>query len=221
MVSGHQSSRPYEGRIRPSLIAATSSSRTTVHPAAYEGRIRPSLIAACEAAEVEAAAAALRGANSPLPHCGPTKPGLPPPPQPPYEGRIRPSLIAAYPAASPPRQSAGYEGRIRPSLIAAYSQTIQTLATRRLRGANSPLPHCGTDTAGRSTVVSCATRGEFAPPSLRREVAGVPGRRVPAYEGRIRPSLIAAPGWEPGGPNPAVLRGANSPLPHCGSPPKP
>ena len=41
----------------------------------------------------------LRGANSPLPHCGPSPAGF----QritPSYEGRIRPSLIAAYTLSS-------------------------------------------------------------------------------------------------------------------------
>ena len=61
-----------------------------------------------------------------------------------------------------------------------------------------------------------ATRGEFAPPSLRRRVAssGWVGRA--ANEGRIRPSLIAACplGWSMF--SAATQRGANSPLPHCG-----
>ncbi len=183
--------------------------------------------------------------------------------------------------------ASNYEGRIRPSLIAALPRPASVGLPGRLRGANSPLPHCGSRTRARLTTrliatrgefappslrrggrrgglrKEPATRGEFAPPSLRREVLVGDGRAEHAYEGRIRPSLIAAragryhgpavrdyegrirpsliaarrgrrstprllstrgefapPSLRRGntgrGPHGFALRGANSPLPHCG-----
>ncbi len=85
-----------------------------------------------------------------------------------------------------------YEGRIRPSLIAAPLTPVRSAGVVRLRGANSPLPHCGSNVSDWPGDGFLSTRGEFAPPSLRPG-AGRPGKeRAAAYEGRIRPSLIAA-----------------------------
>ena len=133
-----------------------------------------------------------------------------------------------------------YEGRIRPSLIAALPQKLQSSRFKMLRGANSPLPHCGGETTraaqqaallrgANSPLPHCgcwtgrqdglplsstrgefappslrlfrrfygfirriATRGEFAPPSLRLDDDGQKHAYPVTYEGRIRPSLIAA-----------------------------
>ena len=93
---------------------------------------------------------------------------------------------------------------------------IRPVPVLYLRGANSPLPHCGTDPADRCPAPPPPTRGEFAPPSLR-PTGGLGGRPVVLhYEGRIRPSLIAATAPPPPPPPTTSLRGANSPLPHCG-----
>ena len=62
----------------------------------------------------------------------------------------------------------------------------------RQRGANSPLPHCGPAVAAPRRVGGRPTRGEFAPPSLRRVWGGLSARQIEDNEGRIRPSLIAA-----------------------------
>ena len=133
---------PYEGRIRPSLIAALSR-HVRFHPEAnYEGRIRPSLIAA----EALDAAGFFPGD---------------------YEGRIRPSLIAAAESGDRIIITLRYEGRIRPSLIAASGLLSVWMLMPRLRGANSPLPHCGHAPALANTPIRPTTRGEFAPPSLR------------------------------------------------------
>ncbi len=159
---------------------------------------------------------ALRGANSPLPHCG-CSPGKAP-------TRIR-SLRGAN---SPLPHCGGLAWVPDPSAVF-------------LRGANSPLPHCGPSSSARPPKISPSTRGEFAPPSLRhigcRRGPGQDGptrgefappslrlSRVSAvvdlladYEGRIRPSLIAAAADRLGRTGRANLRGANSPLPHCGA----
>ena len=63
-----------------------------------------------------------------------------------------------------------YEGRIRPSLIAAFPSWPPTLHRLLLRGANSPLPHCGTAHPLHDHIGGRPTRGEFAPPSLRRSL---------------------------------------------------
>ena len=61
----------------------------------YEGRIRPSLIAAASCFFITVISVVLRGANSPLPHCGGVDLGWQHTHYFAYEGRIRPSLIAA------------------------------------------------------------------------------------------------------------------------------
>ena len=159
---------------------------------ANEGRIRPSLIAARLPDPLGTLAGRQRGANSPLPHCG-----------------CLPVIVRA-------EDDDGNEGRIRPSLIAAPRSTAILTSSVSQRGANSPLPHCGNLTTLNIGCPASATRGEFAPPSLRRERVGSADWRVRGNEGRIRPSLIAAKTWrrKPGGSCPQ--RGANSPLPHCG-----
>ena len=186
------------------------------HYLIYEGRIRPSLIAAASRTWILKEAVPLRGANSPLPHCGP--------------GLINERIYTI----------GVYEGRIRPSLIAARRRASGRDRDTGLRGANSPLPHCGSHSALHFTTGSGPTRGEFAPPSLRPCNRHLHPTSAGAYEGRIRPSLIAASAWysdqrmllptrgEFAPPSlrrvaPAVvpgdsrrLRGANSPLPHCG-----
>ena len=117
---------------------------------------------------------------------------------------------------------------------------VASVAAHGLRGANSPLPHCGRTSATTTTRQPTPTRGEFAPPSLRQvdkldgwlESLATRGEFAPpslrrwstrrsriwfsTYEGRIRPSLIAAKGGERGCGGGMWLRGANSPLPHCG-----
>ena len=102
-----------------------------------------------------------------------------------------PSLRLTYATQGNVAQS-DYEGRIRPSLIAAPLLPRPPGHHPGLRGANSPLPHCGDIDAYKGGDAYAPTRGEFAPPSLRRLV--VLGHHVGAggYEGRIRPSLIAA-----------------------------
>ena len=132
-----------------------------------------------------------RGANSPLPHCGrqaAARAGAPLP----NEGRIRPSLIAARIACAVHRGPAPNEGRIRPSLIAALPPPVPRPRQENQRGANSPLPHCGT------TIQTTQTQ-DTAP-----------------NEGRIRPSLIAASVSQRIDYMINRQRGANSPLPHCG-----
>ena len=139
----------------------------------------------------------------------------------PYEGRIRPSLIAASFTFPRRRYSSTYEGRIRPSLIAAGIMPGNMRLICCLRGANSPLPHCGRLRDNGITTSKFSTRGEFAPPSLRRVRPGRENGRLRDYEGRIRPSLIAAQRPRPTITWPTALRGANSPLPHCGGAPAP
>ena len=181
-----------------------------------------------------------RGANSPLPHCGhhtgkneakgpaATRGEFAPPSLrrgpadggrgrlPGNEGRIRPSLIAAADPIAFRYSIRTNEGRIRPSLIAAAASPPAGYRRLRQRGANSPLPHCGGWEARQRSRSAASTRGEFAPPSLRREggdaspyldgptrgefappslrqsSAAVMARRNAPNEGRIRPSLIAA-----------------------------
>ena len=210
-------SLPNEGRIRPSLIAASwlagedptrGTTRGEFAPPSLrhggrgrrrlsggnnEGRIRPSLMGRW-------------GFESRWGGCGNN------------EGRIRPSLIAAGRPTSCRSAPASNEGRIRPSLIAADMGWSGISRSSVQRGANSPLPHCGSGPAtgqrspstnegrirpsliaasfpDRGAGADSSTRGEFAPPSLR---PGSPLSYRPAGTGQ---------------------RGANSPLPHCGRSP--
>ena len=233
---------PNEGRIRPSLIAAsswggwrTSSGRPTrgefappsLRPTggryggrpvdANEGRIRPSLIAATRAGRVpitqgiptrgEFAPPSLRhfgggnrgsgqpvqrGANSPLPHCGVAKAGRAQGHAWPTRGEFAPPSLRHDNGQWLDGTLVTNEGRIRPSLIAAFVAFGGHAVSDRQRGANSPLPHCGTSSTTKTTQETPPTRGEFAPPSLRHRSAVLLGSAL--YR----------------------QRGANSPLPHCG-----
>ena len=182
----------------------------------------------------------LRGANSPLLHCGgrgrrrrsKTSPGS--------EGRIRPSYIAATAPCASATSAGTSEGRIRPSYIAAANQRLGQRPQAGLRGANSPLLHCGRRADAASSAREAPPRGEFAPPTLRPVAAGrteihcgLRGANSPLLhcgaerpqawaflglgsEGRIRPSYIAAAGEGTQWRSTIRLRGANSPLLHCG-----
>ena len=95
-------------------------------------------------------------------------------------------------------------------------QRLSLYHHRRQRGANSPLPHCGRRLRRRLLRRRVTTRGEFAPPSLRRIQSHREGHPYSNNEGRIRPSLIAASSSGPYSITDDAQRGANSPLPHCG-----
>ena len=109
------------------------------------------------------------------------------------------------------------EGRLRPSLIAASLPPPPPVIWGKQRGAASPLPHCGPATTLTFAPGERATRGGFAPPSLRPS-PGHPRLPVPRInEGRLRPSLIAAGRGRAYHRGRLGQRGAASPLPHCGS----
>ena len=190
---GNSFRETYEGRIRPSLIAAATARLIFRAQAYYEGRIRPSLIAAVVVVVVVGIlVVATRGEFAP-PSLRQGSVRASSRPTRFYEGRIRPSLIAATAGISHQSTSTtDYEGRIRPSLIAAAGRPGFSRRSVRLRGANSPLPHCGVRRVVQKPGRPPATRGEFAPPSLRLIVAIVTSGLDILYEGRIRPSLIAA-----------------------------
>ncbi len=206
----------YEGRIRPSLIAATSRE---AHPV-YEGRIRPSLIAAgelCQAGRREVPTRGefappslrrggrlatrgefappslgdLRGANSPLPHCGNFQP------------RISNARRGLRGANSPLPHCGPGSGR-------------GSQGTIRLRGANSPLPHCGMRVRTTRNEKPESTRGEFAPPSLRPFPSDVPQLPLNRLRGANSPLPHCGDDTLESGVGYDYLRGANSPLPHCG-----
>ncbi len=157
----------------------------------------------------------LRGANSPLPHCGvaekkkpaekpPTTRGEFAPPslrlyghqagpqhQPPTRGEFAPPSLRPNRLGRSRRRGCLYEGRIRPSLIAARVADAgcpwQLDYEGRIRPSLIAAP-----IRPRRRCPLRTTRGEFAPPSLRHDVRGGDVRRHQFYEGRIRPSLIAA-----------------------------
>ena len=157
----------------------------------------------------------LRGANSPLPHCGVNlfqhiRPAI----QPTRGEFAPPSLRQVHPGRQPDGTAATRGEFAPPSLRHVRGGGVQWYVNlrgansplphcgfyaeplrqqgRRLRGANSPLPHCGVPPPTPSSTTCAATRGEFAPPSLRQASRPPLGTgRIP-YEGRIRPSLIAA-----------------------------
>ena len=187
---------PLRGANSP-LLHCGSTTRLRVHQVLppSEGRIRPSYIAASESQTVSPPPTALRGANSPLLHCGPlsveprllgviaprgefapptlrlgAQPHRPPPPSTPRGEFAPPTLRPGFMRAGICPMPSGSEGRIRPSYIAAWAERADGGCRQRLRGANSPLLHCGL-------------------------------RRVPP-RGGVHP-----------------LRGANSPLLHCGENP--
>ena len=159
---------------------------------------------------------AQRGANSPLPHCGRLVGRSSLPGWAATRGEFAPPSLRLEGGDLEPCRERSNEGRIRPSLIAAIIRSRSPWIGWVQRGANSPLPHCGSRTAERGVRRSIATRGEFAPPSLRplRELAACCG--APNNEGRIRPSLIAAIALGASQVITRLQRGANSPLPHCG-----
>ena len=182
----------YEGRIRPSYIAATPASPDMGWSCSpTRGEFAPPTLRRSGSVP-SSRLRQLRGANSPLLHCGPgdnstltdrirpSRGEFAPPTlrrnlgglvkkfTTGYEGRIRPSYIAACQRRGTLRRCICYEGRIRPSYIAAPCSPFSGVSDRPLRGANSPLLHCGG----------------------RRQRPGIPG--ADRYEGRIRPSYIAA-----------------------------
>ena len=231
---------PYEGRIRPSYIAALRRRGFAMRRPGYEGRIRPSYIAArkcfdrcarrvrlrganspllhCGDGEAKAKMddEALRGANSPLLHCGHISGGNQVPGSV-LRGANSPLLhCGRLLSLDDLHGRLGYEGRIRPSYIAAVRRAASPIRHRRAtRGEFAP-PTLRLFDSVAAGVLLCATRGEFAPPTLRRS-RPASGRLPPTgYEGRIRPSYIAARSSEERGVCCAELRGANSPLLHCG-----
>ena len=143
------------GEFAPPSLRRLAYCSTPSKKRAYEGRIRPSLIAAMMYSLTYGVCLMLRGANSPLPHCGTT---------------IQLALVEKH---------TSYEGRIRPSLIAALPSSPRRRPGSLLRGANSPLPHCGgfmrCGLRRERYHHQIPTRGEFAPPSLRRFYAGFVG----------------------------------------------
>ena len=161
---------PNEGRIRPSLIAAGYSYLRRGSPDfPTRGEFAPPSLRRIRFCGGRRRRCCQRGANSPLPHCGTEQ------------------------ERQAERDRLANEGRIRPSLIAALPPPLPLHRHLAQRGANSPLPHCGLEEEqARAEGGAEPTRGEFAPPSLRR------GRD---YRG---------------GACPGDQRGANSPLPHCG-----
>ena len=278
----------YEGRIRPSYIAAGSCRGGRRRGRFYEGRIRPSYIAAVLVLGRTNFISYLRGANSPLLHCGriyydaaspaktatrgefapptlrqwsascslthfsPTRgefapptlrrltPLYHPPPRSATRGEFAPPTLRRSARPPIPITFLCYEGRIRPSYIAAPRTGSRVLPCSSLRGANSPLLHCGFGIA--STLVpvcvlrganspllhcggtpprgfpgcSVATRGEFAPPTLRPDTCDA----ATAHDGTTRgefapPTLRRASRLSK--PEDRLLRGANSPLLHCGN----
>ena len=139
------------------------------------------------------------------------------PPPPPYEGRIRPSLIAAVAAGEEGRLRVGLRGANSPLPHCGTGPAAADRATQTLRGANSPLPHCGNWKMPVSSDVPRATRGEFAPPSLRPVVAPLRYPFPIRLRGANSPLPHCGTGSAPGRSSAWWLRGANSPLPHCGS----
>ena len=107
-------------------------------------------------------------------------------------------------------------GEFAPPTLRPRVSRSTARARDRLRGANSPLLHCGEINSGRKPSTATAPRGEFAPPTLRHDLVSVgaggcaaprgefapPTLRPPPFnapllsllssEGRIRPSYIAA-----------------------------
>ena len=191
--AGFHRRRRYEGRIRPSYIAApqtvsarlfsAATTRGEFAPPTLRHRRRPSFRAMSDTTRGEFAPPTLRLDNRPM--------RLPAAAR--YEGRIRPSYIAALSRYNKVDDEGNYEGRIRPSYIAAETATSNpgrcgptrgefappTLRPhpprpvhRRhpLRGANSPLLHCGMANPFTHTRPPQPTRGEFAPPTLRLPV---------------------------------------------------
>ena len=138
-------------------------------------------------------AAAQRGANSPLPHCGRTC--------------NTPLLLTSWPT----------RGEFAPpSLRLLPSEGVYRVGAGQ-RGANSPLPHCGEAGAHCPGEGWPPNEGRIRP-SLIAARWGWPlmAQTGRTNEGRIRPSLIAAErrrGWWRFARR---QRGANSPLPHCG-----
>ena len=156
-----------------------------------EGRIRPSYIAAAKAAPTRSPSSTLRGANSPLLHCGLEARHSPTTPPPAPRGEFAPPTLRLDDIVRYILKHHSSEGRIRPSYIAAWASISTVEACLSLRGANSPLLHCGNCASGKVVTFVRAPRGEFAPPTLRLEQ-----------------SLDWVGQWG--------LRGANSPLLHCG-----
>ncbi len=134
----------------------------------------------------------LRGANSPLPHCGDVRAANPESVRHSTRGEFAPPSLRRRGSGRGAGRAATYEGRIRPSLIAALPAQPPVEHAVGLRGANSPLPHCGSLTRRPGNEGGPTTRGEFAPPSLRPTEGNKTLTRKDVYEGRIRPSLIAA-----------------------------
>ncbi len=207
----------YEGRIRPSLIAAGCGWAGEGDGVFLRGANSPLPHCGTRADTFPELMRRLRGANSPLPHCGPLPQAYRRGRGGGYEGRIRPSLIAAAGIRLGEASANPYEGRIRPSLIAAVPHRLEAVPQCPLRGANSPLPHCGAFWLWRHIIKPGPTRGEFAPPSLRHDNQESTTPPSGGYEGRIRPSLIAAGSVGQVLGDFLWLRGANSPLPHCGA----
>ena len=85
------------------------------------------------------------------------------------------------------------------------------------RGANSPLLHCGCPKPTILHACKSTPRGEFAPPTLRPMLLLAWVSWLCLTEGRIRPSYIAAARGGSERYRPALHRGANSPLLHCGT----
>ena len=161
----------------------------------------------------------------------------------PNEGRIRPSLIAGNTAGdylrmyglptrgefAPPslpeilaaapgpdwQDQRGANSPLPHCRVYKHHSVIDLNATQR--GANSPLPHCRPCTTVPCNWSAFANEGRIRP-SLIAAPFGACRRSIdrPPNEGRIRPSLIAAAAECPEAARKDGQRGANSPLPHCG-----
>ena len=160
----------------------------------------------------------LRGANSPLLHCGfswptgsrssitpPRGEFAPPTLRPVCESRLDANAWRLRGANSPllhcgpagaaqlGRLGGGSEGRIRPSYIAAPLSVEEVEQSSAPRGEFAP-PTLRPSPPYNVGKEYDAPRGEFAPPTLRPLGRGFRRLCFCHSEGRIRPSYIAAPG---------------------------
>ena len=159
---------------------------------------------------------ALRGANSPLPHCGIRAASLSAAWLSPTRGEFAPPSLrldiygglggrSGLRGANSPLPHCGKmtnerasgvpeptRGEFAPPSLRPYQFCCASVGSGRLRGANSPLPHCGPGHRWMTTCDHRPTRGEFAPPSLRpNPSAAIPFGRIPT-RGEFAPPFIAA-----------------------------
>ena len=153
-----------EGRIRPSLIAAEQADDDGIRRSSNEGRIRPSLIAAGGARLFLDTYLTTRGEFAP--------PSLR------QKAQFRIPSWWGQRGANSPLPHCGMTGENENEL-----ERVQ-------RGANSPLPHCGGIERVGGPDGWGTTRGEFAPPSLRRLGGFLYIERRPATRGEFAPPSL-------------------------------